>query len=173
MTTTIRIIKKYPNRRLYDTEISTYVTLDDIKKLVLQNIHFQVIDAKSQEDLTNNTLLQIITELEQHGAPIFTSAILQQLIRFYGNPVQNTMSKFLEQSIGLFNEQQKLLQEQMSGLLDKHPLSFYKDLSEKQMHIWQSLFDNFRQGYSMKREENKTEQEKPNSNKPTSDDKHH
>lgn len=163
MTTAKRIIKKYPNRRLYDTEVSSYVTLDDIKKLVLQNISFQVLDAKTQEDLTNNTLLQIISELEQQGAPIFTSAILQQMIRFYGNPIQSTMSRFLEQSLSLFTEQQKTFQEQMSGILEKTPLSFYKDISEKQMQIWQSLFENFRQGFPMKKEEKKPEPEKPKS----------
>lgn len=92
--TTNRIIKKYPNRRLYDTEISRYVTLEDVKKLVIQNIPFHIIDAKSQEDLTNTTLLQIITELEQQGAPLFTNAMLQQIIRFYGNDMQKLMSQF-------------------------------------------------------------------------------
>ena len=148
MTNTVRIIKKYPNRRLYDTEISSYVTLEDLKKLVLARINFQVIDARSQEDLTNSTLLQIITELEQQGAPIFTKAILEHMIRFYGNAMQSTMSRFLEQSIGLFMEQQHSIQDQMSGLLDKNPMNVFKELTEKQMQIWQTLGDSFRQGFT-------------------------
>lgn len=148
MTNTVRIIKKYPNRRLYDTEISSYVTLEDLKKLVLERINFQVIDARTQEDLTNGTLLQIITELEQQGAPIFTKAILEHMIRFYGNAMQSTMSRFLEQSIGLFMEQQHTMQEQMSGLLDKNPMSLLKELTDKQMQIWQTLGDSFRQGFT-------------------------
>lgn len=148
MTNTIRIIKKYPNRRLYDTEISSYVTLEDLKKLVLERINFQVIDAKTQEDLTNGTLLQIITDLEQQGMPIFTKAILEQMIRFYGNAMQSTMSRYLEQSISLFMDQQHTLQQQMSGLLDNNPMNFFKDLTEKQMKIWQALGDSFRQGFA-------------------------
>lgn len=148
MTTNVRIIKKYPNRRLYDTEISSYVTLEDLKKLVLQNINFQVVDARTQEDLTNGTLLQIITDLEQQGMPIFTKAILEQMIRFYGNAMQSTMSHFLEKSIGLFMEQQQALQNQMSGLFDKNPMNFFKELTEKQMQIWQTLGDSFRQGFT-------------------------
>lgn len=148
MTTNVRIIKKYPNRRLYDTEISSYVTLEDLKKLVLQNINFQVVDARTQEDLTNGTLLQIITELEQQGMPIFTKAILEQMIRFYGNAMQSTMSRFLEQSIGLFTEQQQAFQNQMSGLFDKNPINFFKELTEKQMQIWQTIGESFRQGFT-------------------------
>lgn len=148
MTNTIRIIKKYPNRRLYDTEISSYVTLEDLKKLVLERINFQVIDAKTQEDLTNGTLLQIITDLEQQGMPIFTKAILEQMIRFYGNAMQSTMSRYLEQSISLFMDQQHTLQQQMSGLLDNNPMNFFKDLTEKQMKIWQALGDSLRQGFA-------------------------
>lgn len=148
MTNTTRIIKKYPNRRLYDTEISSYVTLEDLKKLVLERINFQVIDAKTQEDLTNSTLLQIITDLEQQGMPIFTKAILEQMIRFYGNAMQSTMSRFLEQSIGLFMEQQHTMQQQMSGLLDNNPINLFKDLTEKQMKIWQALGDSFRQSFA-------------------------
>ncbi len=148
MTNAVRMIKKYPNRRLYDTEISSYVTLEDLKKLVLERINFQVVDARSQEDLTNGTLLQIITDLEQEGMPIFTKAILEQMIRFYGNAMQSTMSRFLEQSISLFMDQQHSMQQQMSGLLENSPMNFFKDLTEKQMKIWQTLGESFRQGFA-------------------------
>jgi len=94
-----RLIKKYPNRRLYDTELSIYITFDEIKDMVLRNIPFKIVDSKTQEDLTNNTLLQIVMELEQKGAPIFTTSILEQLIRFYGNDHQTVFSQFLEKSL--------------------------------------------------------------------------
>jgi polyhydroxyalkanoate synthesis repressor PhaR len=94
-----RIIKKYPNRRLYDTELSLYITFEEIKEMVVKNIPFKIIDSKTQEDLTNNTLLQIVMELEQKGAPIFTTVILEQIIRFYGNNYQAMFSQFLEKSL--------------------------------------------------------------------------
>ncbi|MEL0070813.1 MAG: polyhydroxyalkanoate synthesis repressor PhaR, partial [Betaproteobacteria bacterium] len=86
-----RLIKKYPNRRLYDTATSTYITLSDVKQLVLENSHFKVIDAKTNEDLTRSILLQIITEEESNGAPIFSSQMLYQIIQFYGNAFQQMM----------------------------------------------------------------------------------
>lgn len=100
-----RLIKKYPNRRLYDTERSSYITFEDVRELVLRHVPLKVIDAKTQEDLTNNILLQIVMELEQKGAPVFTTAMLEQMIRFYGNDFQKTFSDFLEQSFSMFKDQ--------------------------------------------------------------------
>ena len=88
MATQPRLIKKYPNRRLYDTETSAYITLTDVKKLVLENVEFRVEDAKTKEDLTRSILLQIILEEETAGAPMFSSDMLSQIIRFYGNAMQ-------------------------------------------------------------------------------------
>src|SRR5438552_1890889 len=96
--TTLRIIKKYPNRRLYDTELGVYITLDEIKKLVLRRANFQVIDARSKKDLTQNTLLQIISEQETSLTPLFTIPILQDFIRFYHEKSHNLFSQFLEQA---------------------------------------------------------------------------
>ena len=92
MTEEIRLIKKYPNRRLYDTATSSYITLADVKQLVLDQVVFKVIDAKSDEDLTRSILLQIILEEESAGAPMFTSDMLSQIIRFYGNAMQGMMA---------------------------------------------------------------------------------
>jgi len=89
-----RLIKKYPNRRLYDTQTSTYITLADVKQLVIDQEEFQVIDAKSSEDLTRPILLQIILEEEQAGMPMFTSPVLSQIIRFYGNAMQGIMGSY-------------------------------------------------------------------------------
>ena len=111
-----RLIKKYPNRRLYDTRTSTYITLADVKELVLKHEDFQVVDAKSGEDLTRSILLQIILEEEAAGAPMFSSDLLAQMIRFYGNAMQGMMGKYLENNIKGFSEMQTKLQEQARHL---------------------------------------------------------
>ncbi len=105
-----RLIKKYPNRRLYDTQTSTYVTLSDIKSLVMGNEVFKVVDAKTEEDLTRNILLQIILEEEAGGAPVFSTQMLSQIIRFYGNSMQGLMGNYMEQSKDLFIKMQEQLQ---------------------------------------------------------------
>jgi polyhydroxyalkanoate synthesis repressor PhaR len=112
----IRLIKKYPNRRLYDTRTSAYITLADVKELVVKQEEFQVLDAKSSEDLTRSILLQIILEEESEGEPMFTSDVLSQFIRFYGNAMQGMMGSYLERNVQLFNELQKRLQEQSQAL---------------------------------------------------------
>jgi len=116
MADPIRLIKKYPNRRLYDTQTSSYITLADVKELVLEHGTFQVVDAKSGEDLTRNILLQIILEEEAGGAPMFTSDLLSQMIRFYGNAMQGMMGKYLESNIKSFTDMQAKLQEQVRSV---------------------------------------------------------
>jgi len=111
-----RLIKKYPNRRLYDTQTSTYITLADVKKLVLDSGAFQVVDAKTGEDITRSILLQIILEEESGGVPMFSSAALSQIIRFYGNAMQGVMGSFLEKNIQAFMEIQDRMAEQSKGL---------------------------------------------------------
>ena len=101
-----RIIKKYPNRRLYDTLHSTYVTLFDIKGLVMSNIPFHVVDAKTGDDLTRSILMQIILEEEAGGQPILSKQSLLKMIRFYGNSLQGMMAPFLEQNLNQFIELQ-------------------------------------------------------------------
>ncbi|WP_345251087.1 polyhydroxyalkanoate synthesis repressor PhaR [Pigmentiphaga soli] len=113
---TTRLIKKYPNRRLYDTQTSTYITLADVKQLVLETAEFQVVDAKSGEDLTRSILLQIILEEETAGAPMFTSGMLAQIIRFYGHAMQGIMGAYLEKNIQAFMEIQNKLGEQSKSL---------------------------------------------------------
>ncbi len=119
-----RLIKKYPNRRLYDTRTSSYITLADVKELVLQDEEFQVVDAKSGEDLTRSILLQIILEEEAGGMPMLTSNLLTQMIRFYGNAMQGMMGKYLEGNIKAFSEMQEKLQEQARTMYgDNNPAS--------------------------------------------------
>jgi len=122
MSERLRIIKKYPNRRLYDTTTSCYITLADVKKLVLDHTEFKVEDAKSKEDLTRAILLQIILEEESgNGAPMFSSDALSQIIRFYGNAMQGMMGGYLEKNIHTFIEIQKKLQEQSSAIYGGTP----------------------------------------------------
>ena len=124
---TNRLIKKYPNRRLYDTRTSSYITLSDVKELVLENAEFQVVDAKTGEDLTRSILLQIIIEEESEGVPMFTSDLLSQMIRFYGNAMQGMMGKYLEGNIKAFTDVQSKLQDQARAIYgDNNAMS--KDL---------------------------------------------
>ena len=112
MAEAIRLIKKYPNRRLYDTKTSVYITLVDVKNLVVHNEDFKVIDAKTGDDLTRSILLQIILEEEACGAPMFTAEVLAQIIRLYGNVMQGMLGNYLENNIKAFSEMQMKLKEQ-------------------------------------------------------------
>ncbi len=116
MAESLRLIKKYPNRRLYDTQTSSYITLADVKELVLKHEAFQVVDAKAGEDLTRQILLQIILEEESAGAPMFSHDVLTQFIRFYGNAMQGIMGNYLERNVQAFLEIQKSIQEQSKQL---------------------------------------------------------
>jgi len=107
----VRVLKKYPNRRLYDTRSSSYITLADVKRMVMSGEDFEVRDAKSSEDLTRSILLQIILEEEAGGVPMFSTPMLAQLIRFYGHAMQGLMGSFLEQNLRAFVE----MQSRMSG----------------------------------------------------------
>jgi len=136
----VRIIKKYPNRRLYDTSQSSYVTLDDVKDLVLQGEEFQVIESRSKEDITRSVLLQIISEQEaQDGVPLFTNQVLQQLIRFYGDSLQGLMGEYLEKSVAMFMEQQETLRKQVQTVMDANPFSVMSKIAEQNLSMWQSL----------------------------------
>ncbi|MFL6582096.1 MAG: polyhydroxyalkanoate synthesis repressor PhaR, partial [Burkholderiales bacterium] len=122
MTEEIRLIKKYPNRRLYDTATSSYITLADVKQLVLDQVIFRVVDAKSEEDLTRAILLQIILEEESAGAPMFSSDMLSQIIRFYGNAMQGMMGSYLDKNIQTFVEIQRRLKEQSIPKFGDNPM---------------------------------------------------
>lgn len=136
-----RIIKKYPNRRLYDTEISRYITLEDIRKLVLEGVDFSVIDKRSRKDITRTILLQIISEQEEGGNPIFTTRVLRQIIRFYGDSMQSTMSGYLDLSLQLFNEQSQQFRDQLKRLLqnNNNPVKALRELSQPHLPIWRSV----------------------------------
>ena len=111
-----RVIKKYPNRRLYDTETSTYITLSEVRQLVMDSTSFVVRDAKTGDDLTRSILLQIILEEESGGAPMFTEPVLANIIRFYGNAMQGFMGAYLEKNVQGFMDLQVKMTEQSKGL---------------------------------------------------------
>ncbi|MCB1744353.1 MAG: polyhydroxyalkanoate synthesis repressor PhaR [Gammaproteobacteria bacterium] len=139
----IRIIKKYPNRRLYDTEVSSYITLDDVRKLVMEQVEFCVIDARSKEDITRSILLQIILEQEEGGEPIFTQEVLSQLIRFYGDTLQGSLASFLEQSCNFFVQQQNKMRDQVESMMTGDPLVFMREATEKNVALWQEMQQSF------------------------------
>ena len=118
-----RVLKKYPNRRLYDTETSSYITLADVKKMVLGGQNFVVRDAKTAEDLTRSILLQIILEEETGGVPMFSAQSLAQIIRFYGNAMQGMMGSYLEHNLQAFTDIQARVAEQSKGLYDAKAVS--------------------------------------------------
>ena len=117
-----RTIKKYPNRRLYDTEESRYITLADVKDLVIKKVDFRVIDKKSGDDITRSILLQVISEQEQHGQPIMSQDFLSQVIRSYGNAMPDFMANYLEQSLKLFMTQQQNLRGQVKRVVGVDPV---------------------------------------------------
>ena len=136
-------IKKYPNRRLYDTSKSQYVNLEAIKALVMTHQEFEVVDSKTDENLTKSILLQIITDQEgNEGQSVLTQTVLKQLIRFYGSDMQSFMSHYLEQSVATFMERQDSIQNVMQELLDKaSPLNVFNQLMEQNMSIWRNFAD--------------------------------
>ncbi len=136
---TKRIINKYPNRRLYDTEISRYITLEEVRQLVLSGEEFQIIDKRTKKDITRSILLQVIAEQEEGGDPIFTSEVLTQVIRFYGDSMQSTMSSYLELSLQLFNEQQAQFREQLRDLVGNNPMKVLQELSQQNLPLWKSV----------------------------------
>lgn len=138
-----RIIKKYPNRRLYDTEESKYITLEDIRKLVLKNKDFIVKDVKSEEDLTRSILLQIIIEQEDDGEPLFNTQALSHIIRFYGDSVQSVAGDYLQKSIDLFVSQQKQMQEQVQSAVSSNPITAMTELTEQNLDKWKKMQENF------------------------------
>lgn len=146
-----RIIKKYPNRRLYDTGISSYVTLEDVRQLILEREDFVVRDARSGADLTRGVLLQIIAEHDDQGPQIFTNALLTEVIRLRGDTLQGFIGSFLERSLQVFLEQQQSLRAQISSLVGQSPWALVNQLAEKNLEIWRALHQGLTGGKSSPR----------------------
>ncbi|NRA84141.1 MAG: polyhydroxyalkanoate synthesis repressor PhaR [Gammaproteobacteria bacterium] len=133
-----RVIKKYPNRRLYDTDKSCYITLSNVKELVMAGIDFKVIDTNSSEDLTRSILLQIIMEEETHGKPIFSANTLAQLIKFYGGTAQGVFGQYLEESLSAFANQQDLFTSNSQA-----PMQNISDIAQKNIKMWTDMQQSF------------------------------
>lgn len=131
------VIKKYPNRRLYDTEQSKYVNLDYLRQLITEHRDFVVLDSKSGDDLTKSILLQIISESEtSQSQSLLTNTLLKQLIRFYGSEFQGFVPQYLEQSLASFLEQQDAMQGMMKNMVEAGPLGVFGKLVEQNMDAW-------------------------------------
>ena len=146
MSDSVRMIKKYPNRRLYDTANSGYITLVDVKQMVLEGIDFQVVDAKTNEDLTRSILLQIILDEESGGVPMFSSEMLAQMIRFYGSAQQTIIGQYIEQNVKAFLAIQKKLQDQAKQVYgDKMMLTpdLWKQFMQMQAPAMQGMLGNY------------------------------
>jgi polyhydroxyalkanoate synthesis repressor PhaR len=142
---TERLIKKYPNRRLYDTQTSSYITLTDVKQLVLDADEFTVVDAKSSEDLTRSILLQIILEEEANGAPMFSSVVLSQIIRYYGHAMQGMMGSYLEKNVQAFTDIQNKFTTGQTGTFEGKPFSpeMWTQFMNVQGPMMQGMMNNY------------------------------
>jgi len=134
-----RVIKKYPNRRLYDTVESCYITLADVRTLVIKKVDFIVIDKKSGKDITRSILLQVITEQEQQGEAVMSQDFLSQVIRSYGKVVPGFAANYLEQSMKLFMTHQQKLRVQMKRVVGDDPFAAVADVAQKNIARWKAL----------------------------------
>ena len=153
MENSTRIIKKYPNRRLYDTEKSEYIKITDVLNLVRQEIDFKVLDAQTDEDITRSVLVQIIIEQESGESPLFTTETLMKFIRFYDDTTRNLFSDYLEQNLELFTEQQKAFQEQMDKLVGSEPMHSMTEMAQRNLDYWQQVQSNFFKNTGFKKED--------------------
>lgn len=138
-----RVINKYPNRRLYDTVESRYVTLADIRRLVLDKTDFSVVDKKSGEDITRSILLQVIAEQEHGAEPVMSQDFLAQVIRSYGGSMQGFVGQYLEQSLRLFTQQQQQMNERMRSMvgLDPGGMTQMAHLAQDNFQRWKEMQD--------------------------------
>jgi polyhydroxyalkanoate synthesis repressor PhaR len=134
-----RLIKKYANRRLYDASQSRHVTLEDIREFIVEGEKVTVVEDKTGEDITRLILLQVIAEQEQFGKPILSTPLLESIIRFYGNGMQEFMSRYLEKSVETFARQQETLQAQISKLMANAPLTTMSELAKQNLDYWNRM----------------------------------
>jgi len=133
-----RSIKKYPNRRLYDTELSRYITLSDVRELVMAGVAFRVVDTSNEEDLTRSILLQIMLEEESGGEPLFSAKMLAQMIRFYGGTIQGVFAKYLEDSLDVFAREQQQLRDTFGDT----PLEAISKMTRHNIRLWAEMQQN-------------------------------
>ena len=140
-----RIIRKYANRRLYDTETSKHINLADVRKLISGGIDIRVIEDTSGEDITRSILLQLVSEQELGGQPVLSDNLLMQIIRYYDHPMQGMLGAYLQQGFEVFLEQQKTLQQSMRDMMQANPFTAFQDLASQGMENWMAMQKSFMQ----------------------------
>ena len=139
----VRIIKKYPNRRLYDTEDSCYIKLLEIKDMIERGISVKVIDSNTEEEITRSILLQIILEQESNKEPLFTTDNLINFIRYNGETSREGFMHFMDKNLDFFQEQQSTIQERFKEFADYNPMDFWTSSTKKNMDVWKKMQDSF------------------------------
>src|SRR6056297_2820467 len=155
-----RIIKKYPNRRLYDTEESRYITLSDIKRLVVEKVDFVVLEKKTGKDITRSIMLQVISEQEQSGEPIMSRDFLSQIIRSYGSTMQGMVGGYLDQSLRLFMNQQQQLRERVKDVVGLDPVGMVAGIAQKNYQRWKALQEEIFRNFASARQEEEEQESK-------------
>jgi len=157
-----RIIKKYPNRRLYDTEVSKYITVADVRNLVMRGDKFRVLDTTNEEDITRSILLQIMLEEESAGKPLFTANMLAQIIRFYGGTLRGLFARYMEQSLNVFAKQQQ----QVRDTLAQDPLQTVARMTQRSIEMWTDFQKEFLRATGLQSDDKSDESDKPDPSGP-------
>ena len=144
-----RKIKKYSNRRLYDTTTSKYITLNDVRQLVMDGVDFVVRDVSTGEDITRQILLQVIAEQESGGQPMFTKELLTQMIRFYGGAFQSVFTDYLSRTVEMFDGQQKEYQKQLNEMLNSSGMSAVSEITRQNFEMWSQMQQNLLKMYGI------------------------
>ena len=156
-----RVIKKYANRRLYDASQSKHITLDDIRAMVVAGEQVRVVEDKTNEDITRLILLQVIADQEQFGRPILSTALLESLIRFYGNSLQGFLSTYLEKSVETFMRQQEVVQNQLARMMTNAPVTAMSELARQNLEMWSRMQESMLQAFSPVQREPKNPDAEP------------
>ena len=156
MESEVRIIKKYPNRRLYDTGESRYIKLTAVKEMIEQEIPIKVVDSVTDEDITRSILLQIILEQESNKEPLFSTENLENFIRYNGESSREGFMMFMDKNLNFYQEQQEQMQSQFKELIDFNPLEFWTNSTKKNLDIWKQMQDNLVKSSVLKPETKKT-----------------
>lgn len=146
--TTERLIKKYANRRLYDASQSRHVTLEDVREFIVKGEKIRVVEDKTGEDITRLILLQVIAEQEQFGKPILSTVLLESIVRYYGNGMQEFMGRYLEKSVEAFMRQQEGMQTQMAKLMANAPMNAMAEMTRHNLEMWTRMQEQMTQALS-------------------------
>lgn len=145
-----RIIKKYPNRRIYDTSTSKYIKIEDIRDMIVDGVDFVVLDSKTDADITRSVLLQLIIEQESEHNPLFTTDNLKTFIRYYGQGPHQPFTEYMDQSLRFFQQQQEQFSERMADMMQHNPMTTFTELSRKNLEMWQAFTSGFPTGEGKK-----------------------